>query len=101
MGNQHHLRKGCINTPVRPLVFSTVACVKNRALVFLQFLLLWRNILPVFSLALKIYLALSKVTMIHGSVSVERAVWTVDDQDMSRILSSACAPGFEYRRMKI
>jgi len=90
-----------MNRPARPLVFSTVACVKNKALVFLQFPLLWRNILPVFSLALKIYLALSNVTMIHGSVSVERAVCTVDDHDMSRILSSVCAPGFEYRRMEI
>ncbi len=79
--------KGNVQIPVNPLVCSTFAWVKNKALAFRQ-LLFWRNALQLFSLALNIYFASLNVTMIDDSVSVESVVCTVDDQVMSGTLSS-------------
>lgn len=74
-GKLHFEEIGCsCCLPANPLVFSTLDCVKNMALVFFQFPLLSRNALVAFSLALKIYFASSKFTIMVGSVSVESVV---------------------------
>jgi hypothetical protein len=67
-------------SPGRPLARCVPTDVKNIALVFLQFRLLCRKARFVFSPALKIYFAESKLRTIVGSVSEETVLRTVVDQ---------------------
>jgi hypothetical protein len=62
------------NIPGTPLDLCVLSCVKNKALTFLNPLLLCNIARVVFSPALKIYFAESKVITMDGSVSEERAV---------------------------
>jgi len=62
------------NTPGTPLDLCVPSLVKNKDLTFLQPLLFCIIARVVFSPALKIYLAESKVNTTDGSVSEERAV---------------------------
>ena len=62
------------NIPGTPLDLCVLSCVKNKALTFLHPLLFCNIARVVFSPALKIYFAESKVITMDGSVSEERAV---------------------------
>ena len=65
--------------PGIPLILCVPTWVKNRALTLLQLALLCIQARPVFSPALKMYFALSKVMMMVGSVSDDKAEITLVD----------------------
>ena len=68
------------NIPARPPTLSFPRSVKNIPLVLRQLRLLCRKDRPVFSPALKMYFAESKLTTTVGSVSEETVLRTVADQ---------------------
>jgi hypothetical protein len=72
-------RAGRGTVPGIPLILWVPTWVKNKALTLLQLVLLCIQARPVFSPALKMYFAFSKVMMMVGSVSDDKAEITLVD----------------------
>lgn len=77
-----------------PLILCVPTWVKNKALTLLQLDLLCIHARPVFSPALKMYFALSKVMTIVGSVSEDKAEITLVDHFATAIMSSVAKGRF-------
>jgi len=82
-------RVGGRTVPGIPLILCVPTWVKNKAFILFQCALLWIHARPVFSPALKMYFALSKVMMMVGSVSDDKAEMTLVDHFATAILGLA------------